>query len=213
MHSDHINRKLILVAGWSLVAVHLLGILFPETWWTTHFLAFLAPVWKIGFPIVAAGLVFAQYRFGRNLFPEESKGLTGREGVLVASGVALVMGVLMYAFPMIYDYYGDAYKVLNHLENIPIAIPDDARKALFAFGLSPWDGHTSVLALITYVAYYGEISYRNGYYVVNIFSGRSVFSDLVALSSSSYFTSRWWQSRYGACWNWQPFYADLFWAF
>ena len=82
----------------------------------------------------------------------------------------------MWMFPIVQDHYGDAYKVLGHLDqHIPI-IPDGTHQAFFKYGLSPWDGHTTVLALVTYLAYFAGITYQQSFHLIDaIFGALYVF--------------------------------------
>ncbi len=153
------------------LSFYVLGALFPDTWWTTHFIAFLPPLWQYGFLLAATGLML--YAF---LQRNESRlpwweAISMEHGIWIIPVIALLAALLMFNFPIAHDYYGDAYKVLGRLDQSITEVPEGAREALFSYGLSPWDGHSTVLSIITYIAYYAEIPYGRAYLWLDVVCG------------------------------------------
>ena len=160
---------LLSVFFWGL---YVLGTFFPDTWWTTHFLAFLGPGWRYGFLAVATGLMAYPFVFpkGMGISPRLLK-TSERYGHLFILAIVMLTGILIYHFPIAHDHYGDAYKLLHRLDDPVSDIPEGANEAFFRFTLSPWDGHTSVLALVTYIGYYGAMTYGKAFLWLDLVCG------------------------------------------
>lgn len=154
---------------WTLYA---LGMIFPDIWWTTHWLAFIPSFWGYGLLIISGVLIGSGWiRPGGIQFPKSLQELSDDYGKWLAPGIAIGMGFLMYYFPIRHDYYGDAYKVLQYLNQQINQIPIGTNEAFFKFGLSPWDGHTTVLAIVTYLAYFAGITYGKAFLVLDAVCG------------------------------------------
>ncbi|MCB9231195.1 MAG: tetratricopeptide repeat protein [Bacteroidia bacterium] len=154
--SLHTQPKL-LIRGISILFVlfYLLGVLLPETWWGTHFLAFIPLPLQLLFAILAIlSLVFGD-RLQLEKINFSSWG--------VISVLSLGAGLLMHSFPIAMDHYGDAVKFVSFLPQVPSAIPDKASEALFSFGLAPWDGQNTILAMVTYLAWIFQITYHEAF--------------------------------------------------
>jgi hypothetical protein len=100
--------------------------------------------------------------------PAKSVNLSAK---FVIIGVSMVMGVLFYRFPMVHDFYGEAPKLLDYLGIIPTTIPNGTHSEFFKLSLGPWAGQQRVLALVTYVAYLLQVSYKEAFYLVDAFCG------------------------------------------
>ena len=66
-------------------------------------------------------------------------------------------------FPIAVDFFGDAYKIRDHLDQTIAEIPAGTNEAFFSISYSPWMGYTWVLSLITYLAYYVGITYGEAF--------------------------------------------------
>ncbi|WP_459210941.1 tetratricopeptide repeat protein [Aquimarina rhabdastrellae] len=147
---------------------YLLGFLYPETWWSVHFMRFISPVYQILFLVVILLFLFKFFikeKFNFSLI--ERIVLNLKFNILIT----LVICLTMLLFPMVADFYGDAYKFNKFLHKIPLEIPKETHSRFFSFSLSPWAGEGTVLAIITYIAYYFQVTYKTSFIIVNAFFG------------------------------------------
>ncbi|MEO0638384.1 MAG: hypothetical protein AAFY70_01560 [Bacteroidota bacterium] len=156
------------LVGGLIWSVYLIGTLAPEWWWGTHFLAFFSPPVQYGGLAVSAGLILASFFFkGRGIASKA----TPQTDKWIPLGIALLAGVFMYHMRMVADYYGDAYKLVDVLDKEVPTIPKGTAEALWNLDLSPWAGHMSVLAIITYAAHILEMTYGEAFLWMGILSG------------------------------------------
>ena len=149
------------------------GMMFPDLWWTTHGLAFLPSFWKYFFLITAGLLMFSPWIWpeGISVSHDQLQLFSDKYGKWVIGIVVLMMAVLMYQFPIANDYYGDSFKVIKHLNQRVNEIPPLTNDAFFSYSLSPWEGHTTILAIVTYIAYFSGITYGNAFLWLDVICG------------------------------------------
>jgi hypothetical protein len=185
------------------------GTFFPETWWSTHWLAFGDPV--IRFAWLGLGL-------GLMLYPwlsSASFSLPGKLDKLFSNRlyialIALGAGLLMYHFPIAIDVYGDAVKVLDFLDQTVPEIPKGTNEGLFTFSLSPWSGHQKVLSIITYIAYWTGLRYQEAFLLLDSLCG-ALFVALWLNFIHHLFRSTPWRIILGAAGIASP-YMLIFWG-
>lgn len=162
------SRYFLPVLGGIFLIFYLCGTYFPSLWWTTHWLAFYPDFVKISLLLVAGCLLLSSYIYPKGIsiptFPKKNI-------PWIPIGLALIAAALMYAFPMAQDYYGDAYKYAEDLDKNISSIPTGTHEALFTFGLSPWAGHNTVLSVVTYLAYFADITYRESFVILGALCG------------------------------------------
>lgn len=90
---------------------------------------------------------------------------------LQKTGISLSIFVLFVILAQKKCYYGDAFKFNNYLTEIPTAIPKEATQKLFSLSLSAWSGEGTVLALVTYIAYFFNITYHTSFVYFDAFWG------------------------------------------
>lgn len=150
----------------------LAGILFPESWWSTHFLFFIPLKKRAIILFISALAPFVFIYLNKILLPNSktvfSFGKNKNWYILI---ISVLIGILQYIFPMVFDYYGEAVKLQKYLEIIPDAIPGGTNDALFAFSLSPWAGQNTILAIVTYIAYWTGSTYQQAFYLMDAVSG------------------------------------------
>lgn len=159
--------------GLTFMLLYVLGYLFPDYWWSTHFLGFLNPVAQ--FIIIGASIIVLIFGFKPTSF-----------GAIIENGInaipiltwrwmflalALIMGILFFIFPMIQDFYGEAYKLNPHIGALVPEIPKGTDEALFHFGIAPWDGQRTILSLVTYLAYFIGWNYHDTFLLFDAFFG------------------------------------------
>ncbi|MEM7368929.1 MAG: hypothetical protein AAF587_10060 [Bacteroidota bacterium] len=172
-HSISPSRIRNSIAGISVIffSFYVLGTFFPDVWWTSHFLAFVPTSIQIGVLGLAGGLiVYSCFNPDKHSMPSKLQLSSSFRHWLIGL-LSLGTGILMYQFPIVQDYYGDAYKVIPHLQQHISAIPAGTNEALFSFGLSPWEGHSSILAMVTYLAYVTGISYQQAFHLMDAVCG------------------------------------------
>lgn len=147
---------------------YLAGILFPEYWWSTHFLSFLPHIKSITLTIAAGILPFLFLFIKVNKI--NSYVYQWQKHILIWL-LALFMAFMFYSFPMVHDFYGEAPKLNEYLHIIPPSIPDGTNQEIFIFSLSPWAGQQTILGIVTYIAYWLQISYREAFYLLDIVCG------------------------------------------
>ena len=80
--------------------------------------------------------------------------------------------VLAILFPMVKDFYGDAYKFNSFLTIIPANIPSATHEKFFTLSLRPWAGEGTILALVTYISYFFQVTYKTAFVIFNaVFGG------------------------------------------
>ncbi|NIL99647.1 MAG: hypothetical protein GTN89_01470 [Acidobacteria bacterium] len=151
-------------------AVFLLGAVFPDQFWATHFIAFLPPELKVML-LVASFALLSVPLFGWSLPGKtlESGGVSRRSPAIV---VAVVMFLVFYAFPIQQDIYGDAIyhrdfagKTITRLldKNVSLAVSPDI--------FHPKTGERTVLNLVTLISYFTQVEVRTIFRVFDAFWG------------------------------------------
>ncbi len=150
----------------SILGFYVLGYLFPETFWTTHFLE-LNKFWLQGILLLPIGVL--GYFFFTVKYVESKLSFSLRLPLifLVSVGIALIF----YCLAMKVDYYGDAYKFNRFHDTIPKVIPEDTLHKLLNVKLGAWTGEETILALVTYLAYVLKITYNQAFLIFDAFFG------------------------------------------
>ncbi len=148
------------------------GLFFPNTWWATHFIAFIPPLWK--WIILILAFLFPLLFFVPNIlvqsqFPNE-KG-QNKSSHLIIFGITVIMGFLFLQFPIVHDNYGEAYILKEYLYKTADEIPQIVLDNFFNYKLSPWAGQNTVMSLVTFISYYGEINYQQAFVLIDLIFG------------------------------------------
>ncbi len=148
--------------GLIFIGLYILGIALPDVFWTSHFLAFFSPVVQFIFIGLSLLLLFLP----SNKIPPIN--ISSWSGIGI---ITIVYGIIMGKLPILHDYYGDSFKFVEFLDQVPKGIPPAAKEALFSFKLGTSDGQDTILSLITYLAHYGEMTYRESFSVFGVVFG------------------------------------------
>ncbi|QGY44307.1 hypothetical protein GM418_11755 [Maribellus comscasis] len=150
---------------------YILGALFPDKWWSTHFVFFLSE--NSRFLILGGALVIPLvFYYGRLVLNKDTgEALLNIKHTYLYLVLSLFVGLLMYYFPMVFDYYGEAVKLQGFLNIVPESIPPGTNDALFSFRLSPWAGQNTILSIVTYIAFWTGSTYQNAFFLLNAFTG------------------------------------------
>lgn len=91
--------------------------------------------------------------------------------------ITVLFMIATLIFSMVKDFYGDAYKFNSFLSKTPSVIPKGANEKFFTFELTPWAGEGTILAMVTYIAYYMEVTYKTAFLIFDtIFGGLYIFT-------------------------------------
>ncbi|MFT7155213.1 MAG: hypothetical protein ACI8Q1_000214 [Parvicella sp.] len=138
------------VAALIIILFYILGLIFPNLFWTTHSLSFFPIVVSIGIIFVSILVLFK--------YPIKLIQLDLSSNITIGL-ITLVSALIMYNFPILHDHYGDSYKFIPFLNKIALVIPEMAKEKLFSFRIGPSDGQDSILSIVTYMSYYFNITY------------------------------------------------------
>ncbi|WP_299441838.1 hypothetical protein [uncultured Aquimarina sp.] len=156
------------------VLIHCCGLLFPDYWWSVHFIKFISPIFQIILLLVISWFGFKIIRSAKTN-PEKTSTLHIQPKSIVFISVVFLVSALVFA--MVKDFYGDAYKFNKFLPKIPPVIPKGTNEKFFTYSLTPWAGEGTILAVITYMAYYFQITYKTAFLIFDaVFGGLFVFT-------------------------------------
>ena len=164
------RNQVILIIFIVFSSFHVIGFLFPTTWWSSHFFFLLNTSQWISFIAIALSCLILTYK-------KPFAALFQNKKLLSSIVLTILFMICFSAFPITTDYYGDAYKMHAFLTKIPNSIPQGAHDNFFQFSLDPWAGQNTTYSLITYIAYYCNVSYKTAYYIFNtLFGGAFIFT-------------------------------------
>lgn len=148
-----------------------LGYCFPDLFWGTHFLAFLPSLQQGGI------LFFALLLFGLQFLPNR---LPLTSTVPIKPPIFLLVSILfmalIWAYPVVDSFYGDAFKYLNIKSKAVPFIPEGTHEAFFSFSLDGGAGEQTILAVVTYIAYFFNMTYFEAFNLMNaVFGGLFAF--------------------------------------
>jgi hypothetical protein len=158
--------------GCLFFSFYLLGELFPNYWWATHSSHFVSGSIKYG--SLGGGLfliVLSRFENASAFLSRQFNFLNNLKSPFWLWLLALGMAFLFYYFPMVEDFYGEAYKLNKHLLKTASSIPEGTHEHFFSFGLAPWDGQNTIFALLTYLVYFSGVTYREGFILMDAFFG------------------------------------------
>lgn len=129
----------------------LLGMLYPDSWWGTHFPAFLPAPWNLVWPVLALILLFAPWQQLLSRFFPHSKAplrsLNWKTSTVYALAASLLLLLALAPFSIAHDLFGDA-------ENFKVAFDKNSGKVdhldyLFSVNVfHPKSGERTVLNLV-----------------------------------------------------------------
>jgi len=167
------------VIGYVLIAFYFFGMVFPDLWWGTNYVAFLPDFWKWILLFCSVMLiVLPRYKDVSISFQNFKKYKKfSKLGVLFVLLSSFLMGALFFYYQIAFDDYGDAFIFREHLGDTVSILPDDVRNSLFSFDLKPSSGRKSVLF------FYNYLSYAGGFTIAQVFKWVAVISGFVYVLS------------------------------
>ncbi len=153
----------------TILLIYCCGLFFPDYFWATHFIAFTPLIFKIVILFLIISLFLKIYFSKNEDLSREVKFVLNNKTISV---LAIAFMALAMLFPMVKDFYGDAYKFNSFLTIIPSTIPDGTNEKFFTFSLSPWAGEGTILAMVTYIAYFIQVTYKTAFVIFDaVFGG------------------------------------------
>ncbi len=164
------KRKTIEKAALSLSFMYIilcfLSILYPDSLWGFHFLSFLPQEHFLLFLILSLGIFLLQF-FKINIDFDYQYTIKTPQII----GIAIIGGLLIAMFPVIEDYYGDAYKYIDIRKQLIPIIPEGTKEALLSYSFNAAAGEQTILALVTYIGYFFNTTYENAFSMMNVLFG------------------------------------------
>ncbi len=157
------------------ILIYVCGFLFPDHWWSTHFIAFISPIMQIPILIAVVWFLFKLYQTSNKNIVSIKPSLQFNSKTIGITSIVFMLLTLVFA--MVKDFYGDAYKFNTYLNVVPSIIPEETHKKFFTLSMAPYAGEGTILAVITYITYYFQITYKTTFLIFGaIFGGLFVFT-------------------------------------
>lgn len=134
---------------------YILGWIFPEPWWATHYLAFLPTPLSYVFICFSGSMLLGAF-----LLKPQFK-LPNISHWFLDLLLAIGFGALCYYFPIAVDNYGNARSLVPHAEHIVLELPEGIWNDLATFKLVSGNGRWGVFHVYTLIAYALELTYKD----------------------------------------------------
>lgn len=160
------------VVSIGFLSFYFLGVLFPEAWWGTHYLAFLPPFLKYSL-LALASLITLVPAFEKvaNAFTNGDGKNSARFGSLLIISIGILWGTLFHQFPIVKDAYGTAFVSRAFVHEKVETLPEDFFDRLFSFAASPSHGRTGRRQLVTITAWFGDLTYEEAFRRIDTICG------------------------------------------
>ena len=116
-----------------LLAPFILGMLWPDVWWGSHFIYFIPDFLKFGLLLVAILLIVNSWFLKKKTIILERSEPSIKVRYLITLGFGLLAGFIFYTFPIAGDFYGNARGFLPRLDQTITELPGDFFSKLFCF--------------------------------------------------------------------------------
>jgi hypothetical protein len=129
----------------------LLGTLFPDFWWGSHFISFLPPILKIGLLIVS----FLLIAFNNKISAKTDSIINRYFGFNKSWPIYLstIIAIGLYAFPITNDFYGDAPYFMEELSKKTAFQNSDLLQHIFNYNFwNPKTGEETTLGIVQFIA-------------------------------------------------------------
>ncbi|MEM0999581.1 MAG: hypothetical protein AAGN35_21160 [Bacteroidota bacterium] len=157
--------------GGSLWLFYLLGTLFPDAWWGTHYFAYVSPAMATGGLLLALALIVLPLVLDPARLIDAFPQLRGATSWTVALGISGIVALLLWQFPLVDDNYGNA-ETYHRVLNDPVTnLPAGFWGALFSFEWRPDQGREGAFFLVNAVAYLRGMTILEGYRLVGALCG------------------------------------------
>ncbi len=148
MQKDVFLNLSVLTLAISIFSMYALGVLWPDTFWATHFLAFLPTTIRLGFLLLALFLLgYAFYK--KDITLDIEFGLNNKTIFLIS----IIMSIVFYNINIVNDYYGDAKNFKPYLEHTFTGFKDGFWSDLFSIQFKTGHARWGVFNLYSAIAY------------------------------------------------------------
>lgn len=129
------------------------GIIWPETWWGTHFLIFSPNIFKIGIALFAVfTLIYAWNQAGEKMINIGFPSLRGSQYWLPV-GIGILVWCICYLLPLASTFYGNGRALEPLLDQHISSLPQDFWTQLLRYDFSAGNDRTGVVLLVKWVSY------------------------------------------------------------
>ena len=146
----------------------ILGQFFPDLFWGTHYFNYLDGYQKITFGLIALAALFLPIKVISELNFAEPSSL--KATLLIPLVCAVVYGLLIHLFPMVYDPYGDAV----YLEETGNTVWSDFEISVtdfFTFENGAWSGRKNVMLIAQFFSSLKDITQLASFRLIGIITG------------------------------------------
>ncbi len=184
----NLNKVAALIGGTMLV-LHLFGLIWPDTWWCSHYLAFLPWEVQMGFLLGAGTLLLVSLWEWPPGWASVLKPPSGWWPVFIILSTAWLMGVFFHHFPIDQDNYGDGLSYQNYLDLVQGRPTQEFYDNWQLIGWAPSIGRHNMENMLGLISYYFKLNYRQIFSWMDTLSG--VTFVLVWLSFAHYYLATW----------------------
>ncbi|MDY8135850.1 hypothetical protein [Aquimarina sp. 2201CG5-10] len=152
-HNHKISIYIPLIIALGFLLIYVLGLIWPDTFWSIHFLFFLPSGLKYGIPLVVAIIIFYIY-FKKDKNSIRSFKLTNTYTVIIS----LISFIIFYNLDIVNDYYGDAKNFAPYLDQKLTSFKEGFWKDLFSIQFKTGHARWGVFNLYSAIAYILKIN-------------------------------------------------------
>ncbi|MHA7058299.1 tetratricopeptide repeat protein [Aquimarina sp. M1] len=164
-----------------IVMMYVLGIIYPDVFWGTHFLAFLPSSLQFGIPSLVL-LTILYLHFGSR----REKKMDFKLSKLVIYSITLLGLIIFYNLDIANDYYGDAKNFSPYLDRKLDLIPKEFWNNLFSIEFKTGHGRWGVFNLYSGISYLMRINMFQTFKLMNaIFGAGFIWVWLLAIKRYS----------------------------
>ncbi len=143
-----LTRQLSLIVALGIFCMYVLGVLMPDTFWSTHFIAFLPTFPKYGI-LIAVGLLIILVQFKKLTFFQIRLDLKPI-GILLMGCLAFIV---FYNLNIEFDYYGDAKNFSPYLNEKMLEFREGFWNELFSIKIETGHARWGVFHLYSVISY------------------------------------------------------------
>lgn len=165
--------KVLLAGMLCILLLYVVGYFWPERFWGVHFFRFLKGEEFLGLVLTSAAIALMPFDLVQRLTAPLNN-TAFRTRPVLGLGVSVIYSLIVYAFPIAYDPYGDAVRFTDKLDQV---MPANSMvyHYLFGFSLDAWSGEKSVLALVTVISHHLNVTLGESFRLLGAVSA-GVFS-------------------------------------
>ena len=173
-----------------VLLAQLLGLLWSEQWWGTHFAAFMGLGAKALLALAAVLLGVAFWQRNKALSWKPAPGWMGVASALLG---ATLVALACYYWPIAADYYGNARTFIPDLQNVETALEPGFFDPLLSLTFKPGQGRHAAMVLVKWWSYAAGVTHAEAFVATNAI-GAFVFALLWMLGVRWLVTAPHWRT-------------------